>query len=112
MDERYDTTMLTRALLVVAAVALLAFPVRHVFGEPGLQVLLLAALAVVAALAWAELTGRPVPGLPRLRLPWEAPAPVPAVVPQDVWRSERWIEEAVARGVRALEEWRLDQREA
>lgn len=109
MDERPDTPMLVRALVVVGAVVVLALPVRQAIGEPGLQVLLLAALGAVAVLAWAELTGRP---LPRVPLPWRPATTVPEAVVEDAWRSERWIGEAVGRGLRALEEWRLEQREA
>ncbi len=111
VDERADTTMVRRAVLVVLGAVVLALPVRDALGEAGLTGLLLLTLWAVAVLGYADLTGRPVPrlgGLAALRLPGRAPAPAAPVV-EDVWRSERWIGEAVARGLRALDEWRLEQ---
>ena len=63
-------------------------------------------MVAVAVFAYGELTGRPVPVAPERGQEGAVPA-----VP-DAWRSERWIAEAVERGLRALDEWRWEQRQA
>lgn len=106
MDEQ-ASTMTKAALLVVGAVVLLSIPTQRMFGEAGVQAVLLLGLVVVAVIAWYQLTERPLPGAVRRR---RSAAPAPVV--EDPWRSERWVREAVERGLRALDEWRLEQREA
>ena len=69
---------------------------------------LLVALVAVGVLAYGELTGRPVPWPGRARR--HSPAAAPAA--DGTWRSERWIAEAVERGLRELDAWRLEQRDA
>ena len=106
MDDQ-ASTMTKAALLVVGAVVLLTIPAQRMVGEAGVQAVLLLGLVVVAVIAWYQLTGRPVPRAARRR---STAAPAPVV--EDPWRSERWIREAVERGLRALDEWRLEQRQA
>jgi hypothetical protein len=106
MDDQ-ARTMTKAALLVVGVVVLLTIPAQRMFGDHGAQTVLVLGLVVVAAIAWSDLTGRPLPRPARRR---RATTPAPAV--EDPWRSERWVREAVERGMRALDEWRLEQREA
>ena len=107
MDDQDRASRLTKAVLSGCGLLLLLLVARSALGDLGVQLVLLVGLAALMGYAWGELTGRPVPGLRRLRaVPAEAP-PVP-----DTWRSERWIAEAVERGLRALDEWRWEQREA
>jgi len=108
MDERADATTTTRALLLVGAFLLLTLPARDLFGDRGVTAVLLVALVGVAVLAYGELTGRPV--LWPLRR--AAASQTEAVAAPDEWRSERWVRDAVERGLRSLEEWRLEQRDA
>ncbi len=108
MDDQDRASRLTKAALSGCAFVLLLLVARSAFGEPGVQLVLLVGLVAVLVFAYGELTGRPVPWPAALRRPQVAPAPA---VP-DTWRSERWIAEAVERGLRALDEWRLEQREA
>ena len=107
MDDQASTKT-KAALLVTGGAVLGAIPAQRVFGDDGVRTVLLLGLVAVAALAWSELTGRPLSGVGR-RGPRSTP---PAPVVEDLWRSERWIREAVERGLRALDEWRLEQREA
>ena len=107
MDDRASTKT-KAALLVVAGAALVTIPAQRVFGDDGVRAVLLLGLVAVAAIAWSELTGRP---LPRVVGRGRRTAPAAPAV-EDPWRSERWIREAVERGLRALDEWRLEQREA
>jgi hypothetical protein len=104
MDDQASTKT-KAALLVTGGAVLGAIPAQRVFGDDGVRTVLLLGLVAVAALAWSELTGRPLSVVGRRSAP-----PAPAV--EDPWRSERWIREAVERGLRALDEWRLEQREA
>jgi hypothetical protein len=62
----------------------------------------------VSVFAYGELTGRTVPWPWRLRRTADVQEPAGP----DAWRSERWIAEAVERGLRAIDEWRLEQRDA
>jgi hypothetical protein len=106
MDDQASTKT-KAALLVTGGAVLAAVPAQRVFGDAGVRTVLLLGLVAVAALAWCELTGRP---LPRLTRGGRRSAPAAPAV-EDPWRSERWIREAVDRGLRALDEWRLEQRE-
>lgn len=106
MDDQDRASRLTRAVVVGCGLLLLLVAARSALGDVGVQLVLLVSLVAVAVFAYGELTDRPVPSLRRRREPAG-----PLVVP-DAWRSERWIAEAVERGLRALEEWRLEQREA
>lgn len=108
MDDRTGTSNAGRVVLAALGFLVAVLAARATLGDPGVQVVLLVTTAAVCALAWTSLTGRP---LPRLALLGGAP-PVAAPVVEDVWRSERWIAEAVVRGLRALDDWRLEQREA
>jgi hypothetical protein len=106
MDDQDRASRRTRAVLGGCGLLLLLVVARSALGDAGVQLVLLVSLVAVAVFAYGELTGRPVPVLRRRQAAAEPP-----VVP-DAWRSERWIAEAVERGLRALEEWRLEQREA
>jgi hypothetical protein len=108
MDDQDRAPGLTKAALSGCALLLLLIVARSALGDVGVQVVLLVTMVAVLVYAYGELTGRPVPGLDRFR---RGPAAEPPVVP-DTWRSERWIAEAVERGLRALDEWRWEQREA
>jgi len=104
MDDQDRAGMLTRAALTGCGLLVLLLLARSALGELGVQVVLLVAMVAVTVFAYGALTGRPV--LARRTDVAGAPA-----VP-DAWRSERWIAEAVDRGLAALEEWRRQQREA
>lgn len=108
MDDRTGTSTLAKAVLGALGFLVALLLGRAVLGELGAQLVLLATMVIVAAMAWTQLTGKalPRPGL----LSREALDPAPSAA--DTWRSERWITEAVERGLRALDEWRLEQREA
>lgn len=106
MSDRTNSTLAFRVLLVIAAFALAAVAAEHLFGDRGIDVALALAIGAVGLLAYSELTGR------RLPLPRRAAQPVPEPVVEDHWRSDRWVQDAVDRGMRALEEWRLEQRDA
>ena len=108
MDDRTGTSNAAKLVLSAFGVVVAALAARAVLGDLGVQLVLLATMLTVSALAWSSLTGRPLPRLPLSG----GGAPVPEGTRQDVWRSERWIAEAVERGLRALDEWRLEQREA
>jgi hypothetical protein len=108
MDDQDRASRLTKAVLSGCGLLVLLLVARSALGDLGVQVVLLVALVAVMGFAYGELTGRPVPGLRRLRRADVAEAPP---VP-DTWRSERWIAEAVERGLRALDEWRWEQRSA
>ena len=109
MDDRQGTSAI-RAVMAAAGglLLLLVLPARAAFGDAGVQAVLLVALVVVALFAYEQLTGRRLPRPALLSASTAAPAVAPV---EDVWRSERWIREAVQRGLRALDEWRLEQRE-
>ena len=107
MDDQTAATV-TRVALSVAAFLVLLVLGRAVLGEPGVTLVLLLAMVAVSVFAYGQLTGRPPP---RLARPARSAAVEPPVA-EDVWRSERWVAEAVERGLRAIDEWRLEQREA
>lgn len=109
MDEQASTSTGVKALVAFGACLLLLVPVRSAFGDRGVEVVLALALVALAVYAYEQLTGRPLPR-PRLWGPGREAAPAPVV--EDAWRSERWVREAVERGLRALDEWRWEQREA
>lgn len=108
MDDQDRAPRLTKAALTACGLLVLLLVARSAFGDLGVELVLLVSLCALIAFAYGELTGRPVPGLRRLRT-----APVDDAPPaSDTWRSERWIAEAVERGLRALDEWRWEQRSA
>ena len=109
MDDQTGTSTTTKVVLWGLTFLVGVLLARTVFGDVGVQTVLLGTMVVIAALAWCQLTGRPLPRLAQLS---SGAAEQPAPVVEDAWRSERWIAEAVDRGLRALEEWRLEQREA
>jgi hypothetical protein len=108
MDDQDRASRLTKAALSACGLLLLLLVARSALGDLGVQLVLPVCLVAVMVFAYGELTGRPVPlsNLLRRRAVVEAP------VVEDTWRSERWVSEAVERGLRALEEWRMEQREA
>ena len=108
MDDRTGTWAAAKIVIAGLGFLVVVLSARAAFGLVGVQVVLLATMVVVATLAWMSLTDRPLPRLSLLR--GAAPAAEPVV--EDAWRSERWIADAVERGLRALEEWRMEQREA
>ena len=108
MDDQDRASRLTKALLSGCGLVLLLLAARSALGDLGVLLVLLLGLVAVMGFAYGELTGRPVPGLRRR---WREPVVEAPAVP-DTWRSERWIAEAVERGLRALDEWRLEQRDA
>ena len=107
MDDQDRASRLTKAVLSGCGLLLLLLVARSALGDLGVQLVLLVSLVALTVFAYGELTGRPVPVLRRLGA---AAAEAPSV--PDTWRSERWIAEAVERGLRALDEWRWEQREA
>ena len=108
MDDRTGTSNAAKLLLSAFGFLVVALTARAYLGDLGVQAVLLVAMVGVAALAWSSFTERP---LPRLAL-FGGGSPAPERAVEDVWRSERWIAEAVERGLRSLDEWRLEQREA
>ena len=104
MDDQDRASRLPRAALCGCVLLLLLLIARALLGDLGVLLALLVALVAVGVFAYGELTGRPV-------LLGRRVAVEPPVVP-DTWRSERWIAEAVERGLRAIDEWRLEQRDA
>ncbi len=108
MDDRTGTSNAAKLVLASFGLLVVALTARAVLGDLGVQLVLLATMVGVSLLAWTSLTERPLPRLSLLG----GGAPAPERVAEDVWRSERWIAEAVERGLRALDEWRLEQRDA
>ena len=98
MDDQDRAARLTKAALAASGLLLLLLGARSALGDVGLLLVALLALGVVATAAGGQAARR-------------REALVPSEVP-DTWRSERWIAEAVERGLRALDEWRWEQREA
>jgi hypothetical protein len=106
MDEP-DNNAATKPIAVLVGVALLAFAAQQAFGDDGLAVVLVLALGALALVGLHRLTGRSFAGLPAAR---PADLYVPSAPAQeDTWRSERWVREAVERGLRAIDEWRQEQ---
>lgn len=108
MDDRPGTSTIGAVMACAGCVLLLVLAARAAFGDAGVQAVLVLALVILALYAYEQLTGRRLPRPLRSPRPSAAPA---APVVEDHWRSERWIAEAVQRGMRALDEWRLEQRE-
>ncbi len=108
MDDQDRAPALARAALVGSGALVLLVAARSALGDLAAHGVLLLVLVALLVFAYGQLTGRP---LPRLGRPAQREVAAPPVV-EDVWRSERWITEAVARGLRALDEWRLEQRGA
>jgi len=110
MDDRAGTSTIGAVMAVAGCLLLLVLAARAVFGQTGVEAALVVAMVVLVAYAYEQLSGKRLPR-PSLRPRPAVPAPAAPVV-EDTWRSERWIAEAVERGVRALDEWRLEQSEA
>ena len=98
MDDTQDKGLAIKAILIVGVFLALAFPAQQVYGDTGVSIVLLMALAAVVMLLQAQRTGHAA-----LRLAG------PAEPAEDAWRSERWVREAVERGLRAIDDWRHDQ---
>ncbi len=109
MDDSTGTASAGQILGTAAGLGVLALLARAVAGQAGVTVVLGVSLAVVLVLAHRQLTGRPLRRPAVLARGRRTPVE-PVVV--DAWRSERWIRDAVERGLRSLEDWRLEQREA
>jgi hypothetical protein len=106
MDEPVND-LRTKTIGALLGVALLAFAAQQAYGDDGLAAVLVVALGAMALLAFHRLSGRTFAGLPGWQRSDEAePAPR---VEDDAWRSERWVREAVERGLRSLDAWRFDQ---
>jgi hypothetical protein len=108
MDDQDRASTLTKAALGGCALLVLVLVARSALGDLGVVVALLLTHGAVSVFAYGELTGRTVPWPVALRRTADVQEPA---VP-DAWRSERWIAEAVERGLRAIDEWRLEQRDA
>lgn len=104
MDDTRDNGLALKAIGIVVVFVALAFPAQQHFGDTGVSVVLTMALAAVLLLLHGQLTGRSL-----VRLPGSGQVVVVAPA-EDVWRSERWVHEAVERGMRAIDDWRHDQR--
>ena len=102
-----DNARASRPLAVLLGGGLLAFAAHQAFGPAGLQAVLVLALGAVALAALHRVSGRSFAGvaLPRREHERQPPAPVK----DDAWRSERWVREAVERGLRSLDAWRFDE---
>jgi hypothetical protein len=106
MDEP-DNNAATKPIAVLVCVALLAFAGHQAFGGDGLGAVLVLALGSLALVGLHRLTGRSFTGLRKAR---PADLCLPSAPAQDdTWRSERWVREAVERGLRAIDEWRQEQ---
>lgn len=108
-SNKASRTLAVRLLLIIAVFALVSIPARDALGVRGVEVSLAVAIGAIALLAYCELTGRTLLSLLPRRRPSAAAAPAQ---PEDHWRSDRWVRETVENGWRALEEWRLEQRDA
>lgn len=108
MDEREQSEQATsRTVAAVLGAALLAYVAHAAFGPTGLHVALVLVAGAVAVVAFHRATGRELVGLTALRRQPRPEPEQPAV--EDHWKSERWVSEAVERGIRALDAWRFDQ---
>lgn len=110
MDEREqsDQQAMSRTVAAVLVAALVAYLAHAVFGRTGLHVVLVLCSGAVAVLAFHRATGREFVGFAALRRDTSPEPEEPAV--EDHWKSERWVSEAVERGLRSLDAWRFDQR--
>jgi hypothetical protein len=108
-NSKAGKTLALRLLVVIAAFAVLTIPARDALGVRGVELSLVLAISAIAVLAYCELTGRTLLSLVRRRRTATTTAPAK---PEDHWRSDRWVRETVDNGWRALEEWRLEQRDA
>ena len=108
MDEREQRDQVTsRTVAAVLGAALLAYVAHAAFGQTGLQTAVVLVLGAVAIVALHRASGRELVGLAALR---RQPRPEPErPVQEDHWKSERWVSEAVERGIRSLDAWRFDQ---
>ena len=105
--DKPDNDLATKGVALLVGVALLAFAAQQVFGEDGVTAVLVLSLGVLAIMGFHRLSGRSFAGL---SLPQRAEQDEPEAPAQDdTWRSERWVREAVARGLRSMDEWRMDQ---
>ena len=101
MDDTQDKGLAVRAILIVGVFLALAFPAQQMYGDTGVTIVLLLALAAVVMLLQVQRTSG-------LRLATNGSTGEAAPV-EDTWRSERWVREAVERGIRAIDDWRHDQ---
>jgi hypothetical protein len=110
MDEREqsDQQATSRTVVAVLGVALLGYVAHAAFGPAGLQVVLVLVAGAVALAVLHRASGRELVGLAALRREPKPEPEEPAV--EDHWKSERWVGEAVERGIRSLDAWRFDQR--
>ena len=99
MGEKKSDSLAFRVLAVIAGFAVVAVVAKHFFGDRGIDVALIVAIGAIG-----QLTGRARVPARRRRT-----APVPVI--EDHWRSDRWVQESVERGMRALDEWRVEQRD-
>lgn len=90
---------------VLLDVALLTLAAQQAYGDDGLRAVLVLAVGALALAGFHRLSGRSWAGVPEWRREPEQAPPTKA----DTWRSERWVREAVQRGLRSLDEWRFDQ---
>ncbi len=103
MDEPVND-LRTKSIGVLLGVALLALAAQQAYGDVGLKAVLVLALGALALVAFHRVSGRSFAGCQRSH---EAEPAAP--VEEDHWRSERWVREAVERGLRSLDAWRFDQ---
>ncbi len=101
MDDQDRAARLTKTALAASGLLLLLLGARSALGDGGLLLVALLALGVVATALGGQAARRR-----------EALAPSLTPDRPDTWRSERWIAEAVERGLRTLDEWRWEQRQA
>ena len=106
--EQSDQQALSRTVAAVLGAALVAYLAYAAFGLTGLHVALVLSVGAVAVVAFHRATGRELVGLADLRREPRPEPQEPAV--EDHWKSERWVTEAVERGLRSLDAWRFDQR--
>ena len=106
--EQSDQQALSRTVAAALGAVLVAYLAHAAFGPTGMQVVLVLSIGAVAVMAFHRASGRELVGLAALR---RAPRPEPEEpAVEDHWKSERWVAEAVERGLRALDAWRFDQR--
>jgi hypothetical protein len=108
-DEREQRAqqVTSRTAAAVLGTALLAYVAHAAFGTTGLQVVLVLLVGAGAFVAFHRASGRELVGFAALR---RAPKPEPEEpAVEDHWKSERWVGEAVERGLRSLDAWRFDQ---